>query len=178
MARNIEIKARIDSIGAMLPTVAALATQGPTEIIQDDTFFQCRNGRLKLRVLSQDEAQLIFYRRADESGPKESYFLISPVPAPDSMRDILDSAYGSIGRVRKNRTLYLVGRTRIHLDRVEGLGQFIELEVMLDDGEDAEQGIAEAHRLMAQLAIDPSMLIEGAYIDLLRNNVGQMIFSR
>jgi predicted adenylyl cyclase CyaB len=79
----------------------------------------------------------------------------------------LSLAYGEVGRVIKQRTLYLLGRTRIHLDRVEGLGEFMELEVVLDEHETSEHGISEAHRLMALLNIDASQLVETAYVDLL-----------
>ena len=75
-------------------------------------------------------------------------------------------AYGTMGRVRKHRILFLVGRTRIHLDRVEGLGQFLELEVVLEDDEPSEVGMSEAQSLMEKLGIQPSQLIEGAYVDL------------
>ena len=61
--------------------------------------------------------------------------------------------------------LYLAGRTRIHLDAVEGLGEFLELEVVLRDGESAEDGVAEARRIMAALGIGPGHLVEGAYVD-------------
>ena len=71
MPRNIEIKARITSVDALEPMAASLATQGPTEIAQDDTFFCCQSGRLKLRTFSATEGELIFYQRANERGPKE-----------------------------------------------------------------------------------------------------------
>ena len=167
MARNVEIKARIESVEALAPRVAARADQGPIEIRQDDTFFICAQGRLKLRAFSADEGQLIFYRRPDQTGPKESFFIISPTTSPDSLREALSLAYGQAGRVRKQRTLYLVGRTRVHLDRVEELGHFLELEVVLSDGEPPEPAVEEAHRLMAALGIAPAQLIEGAYVDLL-----------
>ena len=166
-ARNIEIKARIESVEAMAPRVAALADQGPIEIEQDDTFFVCERGRIKLRAFSGTEGQLIFYRRADQAGPKESFFVISPTGSPDSLRDALSLAYGSAGRVRKHRTVFLVGRTRVHLDRVEDLGQFLELEVVLADGESSEPGVKAAHALMAALGITDAQLIDGAYVDLL-----------
>jgi predicted adenylyl cyclase CyaB len=79
----------------------------------------------------------------------------------------LSLAYGQAGRVRKNRTLFFVGKTRIHLDRVEGLGDFLELEVVLEEGEQVETGEAIARDLMQKLRILPDQLIEGAYIDLL-----------
>ena len=167
MARNIEIKARIESIESVSPRVAALSDEGPVEIVQDDTFFHCPNGRLKLRTISRDRGELIFYRRTDRREPKESFYLISPTTSPDTLRECLLLAYGEMGRVRKNRKLFLVGGTRIHLDRVEGLGDFLELEVMLEDGESVENGEAVAKDLMEKLGIKQDQLIEGAYVDLM-----------
>lgn len=167
MARNIEIKAHIASVEALAPKAAAIADKGPIEIIQDDTFFRCEAGRLKLRAFSEEEGEIIFYRRADQQGPKESFYLRSPTSAPGTLRDSLSLAYGQAGRVQKHRTLFLVGRTRIHLDKVEGLGHFLELEVVLEEGEPTLAGIREAHELMAKLGVEPSQLIEGAYVDLL-----------
>jgi predicted adenylyl cyclase CyaB len=166
MARNIEIKARIESMSAVMQKVSALATEGPFEIDQDDTFFYCPNGRLKLRTFSQKSGELIFYRRSDQTGPKESFYMISQTTAPDTLRDLLTSAYGQAGRVVKKRTVYMVGRTRVHLDRVQGLGDFLELEVMLSDSEPIEAGMVEAYDLMTRLGISTSQLIEGAYLDL------------
>lgn len=167
MSRNIEIKARIESVAALTPKAAAIATHGPTEIAQDDTFFRCETGRLKLRRFSNSDGELIFYRRTNQSGPKESFYIRTPTTSPDTLRDSLSLAYGQAGRVIKHRTLYLAGRTRIHLDRVEGLGHFLELEVVLEEHEPTEVGINEAHKLMDQLGIEPSQLIETAYVDLL-----------
>ncbi|MCW0506209.1 class IV adenylate cyclase [Aeromonas piscicola] len=167
MPRNIEIKAKIARVDTLLPKVAAIASQGPVEIAQDDTFFRCESGRLKLRTLSPSAGQLIFYRRADRQGPKESFYHVTPTSEPDNLRETLSLACGQIGRVRKTRTLFLVGRTRVHLDRVEGLGHFLELEVVLEDDELLEAGIQEANDIMAHLGVEPSQLIEGAYMDLL-----------
>jgi adenylate cyclase class IV len=92
MARNIEIKARIDSVGALAEKVAAIADEGPIEIFQDDTFFTCEHGRMKLRAFSPTEGQVIFYQRPNEKGPKESSYIISPTAAPDSLREALSLA--------------------------------------------------------------------------------------
>jgi predicted adenylyl cyclase CyaB len=167
MARNIEIKARIESVEIVAPRVAAIADQGPFKIAQDDAFFRCESGRLKLRVFSQNEGELIYYQRANVSGPKESFYLRSPTSAPESLRNLLCLACGCIGSVRKQRTLFLVGRTRVHLDVVENLGHFLELEVVLADGEPSDAGVREARRLMEKLGIESSQLIDDAYIDLL-----------
>ncbi len=167
MPRNVEIKARLDNFSAVAAKAAALADHGPIAIAQDDTFFRCDNGRLKLRVFSETQGELIFYRRTDRQGPKESFYVRSPTASPASLREALTLAHGEIGRVVKDRTLYLVGRTRVHLDQVQGLGEFLELEVVLEDGEPLEAGVREAHRLMADLGIAPSQLVGGAYVDLL-----------
>jgi adenylate cyclase class IV len=167
MARNVEIKARIGSIGEIEPSVAAIADSGPIAIIQDDTFFACQSGRFKLRAYSRDAGELIFYRRANEAGPKESFYLCSSTSEPDCLRELLSQAYGIAGRVRKRRILYTAGRTRIHLDNVEGLGEFLELEVVLKEGELAAQGIKEADELIRRLGIERLHLVDSAYVDLL-----------
>jgi predicted adenylyl cyclase CyaB len=167
VARNVEIKARVADRAALEREVARVADRGPVEIVQDDTFFHCERGRLKLRAFSAAAGELIFYRRPDQAGPKESFYVIAPTSAPDALRDALTLAYGQCGRVRKRRTLYLAGRTRIHLDEVEGLGHFLELEVVLDEHEATAAGVEVAHALLRTLEIDPGELIEGAYVDLL-----------
>jgi adenylate cyclase class IV len=167
MARNIEIKAHIASIEALLPLAAQLADTGPTRINQDDTFFICPNGRLKLRAFSGQEGELIFYQRPDCAGPKESFYIISPTTSPQTLREALTLAYGQTGRVIKRRTLFLIGRTRLHLDRVEGLGDFLELEVVLAEDESSEAGEEVAYTLLSQLGVSSEQLIEGAYVDLL-----------
>jgi adenylate cyclase class IV len=167
MSRNVEIKARIDSLPSLALRAAAIATDGPIEIFQDDTFFACNAGRLKLRAFSAEAGELIFYRRADLPGPKESFYVRSSTTDPLSLREALGLAYGVIGRVVKQRTLYKVGRTRVHLDRVRDLGEFLELEVVLRDDEPLAAGVQEAHELMARLGVDRSQLVEGAYVDLL-----------
>jgi predicted adenylyl cyclase CyaB len=167
MPRNIEIKAYIPNAEAVARQAAAIADQGPFELEQDDTFFPCESGRLKLRASSSGAGELIFYRRPNQPGPKESFYLVSPTSAPETLRQTLSLAYGQAGRVRKHRTLFMIGRTRVHLDDVQDLGHFLELEVVLNDGEPAEHGIREAHELIARLGVEPSQLVEGAYVDLL-----------
>ena len=171
MPRNIEIKARIEGVGGvggLARRVAALADSGPATIDQDDTFFRCPSGRLKLRTLSPDRGELIFYRRADEAGPKVSLYEVAATSTPREMRLVLAAAHGEIGRVRKRRLVFMAGRTRIHLDAVEGLGEFLELEVGLGDGEDEAAGMREAESLMRRLGIGRERLVRGAYLDLLR----------
>ena len=86
MACNIEIKARLTSIEAVEPAVAALADSGPTSIAQDDTFFRCASGRLKLRVFADASGELIAYERSDTAGPKPSHYVRAPVADPGALR--------------------------------------------------------------------------------------------
>jgi adenylate cyclase class IV len=79
-----------------------------------------------------------------KAAPKESFYLRSPTTAPEVLRESLTLAYGRTGHVEKHRTLFLAGRTRIHLDRVSGLGHFLELEVVLEENEPFEAGVREA----------------------------------
>jgi predicted adenylyl cyclase CyaB len=167
MARNVEIKARVGEPAQLLARVRALAERGPVEIRQDDTFYPCASGRLKLRILADDEGQLIHYHRTDATAPKESRYTIVATAAPHALRETLAQALGTRGRVRKKRTLFLVGPTRIHLDEVEGLGHFMELEVVLAENQATAEGIAIARDLMRQLGIGDDQLVDRAYVDLL-----------
>jgi predicted adenylyl cyclase CyaB len=166
MPRNIEIKARISSVDDLIAKVRSIADQGPWEVRQDDTYFACAVGRLKLRTGSESAGELIHYRRDDQAAPKESFYQRFPTSDPKSLRELLVQALGQVGRVEKVRTVFLHGRTRIHLDRVAGLGEFLELEVVLADHEQSAQGVAEAHELLMRLGIGESQLIEGSYLEL------------
>jgi len=165
MGRNVEIKARTPDLESVERRVKRVADTGPTVLIQEDTFFPCVEGRLKLRRFDAGSGELIAYARPDTEGPKASQYAIHPTDDPDGLRDLLAAALGVRGVVRKRRVLYLVGRTRVHLDRVEGLGDFVELEVVLRDDESDEEGTREAHALSASLEIGEQ--VRGAYIDML-----------
>ena len=167
MPRNVEIKARLTDLAALEARAAVLAGHGPVLIYQEDVFFNVPQGRLKLRKFDADRGELIYYERADTLEPKESFYLRSATAEPDALTATLQAALGLRGVVRKQRTLYLVGQTRVHLDQVEGLGAFMELEVVLDEGQTAEDGARVAQELMHRLGIEPDSLITGAYIDLL-----------
>ncbi len=169
MPANVEIKARIPSVESLLPLAQSLSDDKHLQRIhQDDTFFAVPHGRLKLRVFGDGSGELIHYLRPDAAGPKLSDYVLVPVVEPDSLREALVRANGLVGRVRKHRILALVGPTRIHLDQVEGLGDFLELEVTLRNGQTAAEGTAIAHDLMARLGVQPGDLVQGAYLDLLR----------
>lgn len=169
MGSNIEIKARARDYRA-LRSIAERLSGGSGQLIeQEDTFFLVPKGRLKLRAFSPTEGELIYYERKDAEGPTQSLYSIAPTSDPASLKATLAGALGIRGTVRKKRFLYLVGQTRIHLDEVEKLGWFLELEVVLEPGQEIREGETIARELMAQLNIPDEDLIDTAYIDLLES---------
>jgi adenylate cyclase class IV len=169
MARNIEVKARIAGVEALLPVARAVAGGEPQRIEQDDTFFRVPHGRLKLRQFADGSAELIHYERADTVDAKASDYVRVAAPDPDALREALARGCGLLGRVRKTRWLLLKGATRIHIDRVHGLGDFMELEVVLRDDQSDADGAAIAEALMRELGLAAAERIAGAYLDLLQS---------
>ena len=167
MSANIEIKARIRDFSRLEARAAALSDTPRQLIPQYDIFFNTPRGRLKLRILAPDRAQLVYYERPNQAGPKRSNYTILETGQPEVLRAVLEQALGVRGTVRKVRQLYLVGQTRIHLDRVEDLGDFLELEVVLAPGQGDAEGQAIARDLMLRLEVRQEDLLEGAYLDLL-----------
>ncbi len=173
VARNIEIKARARDFVKQSKTAERLGDGRVEHIVQDDTFFRVAKGRLKLREFEDGTGELIQYQRDDAFGPTLSSYVCSATQDPTTLREALSNALGVRAVVRKKRTVYLVDQTRVHLDQVENLGQFIELEVVLKPDEKQERGMAIANRLIRELGIDESDLVKTAYVDLLEVEKGR-----
>ncbi len=167
MPCNIEIKASIRNPATLRARVVALAQGEPEVLRQEDTFFHTSTGRLKLRVFGDGKAELIYYEREDDQGPTSSKYVRIAVDDPRELKDRLSATLGIRGVVRKDRECFLVENTRIHIDEVQDLGSFLELEVMLEPEQSAEAGRGRATELMQLLGVDADDLVSGAYIDLL-----------
>uniref|UniRef100_A0A1I8A047 CYTH domain-containing protein n=1 Tax=Steinernema glaseri TaxID=37863 RepID=A0A1I8A047_9BILA len=173
MPRNVEIKAKVNDLPLLMTRLEALkGKETPVILRQQDTFFKSFNGRLKLRELLNAEghcekAELIFYDRPDVEGPKISDFVRTEVADAAGLKAALTSALSVVGQVKKVRTLVIFGQTRIHIDEVEGLGSYMELEVCLRDEQSLEDGEQIAHEIMTLLAIPTEALVSGAYMDAL-----------
>jgi len=165
VARNIEIKARLTQRSEMEDRIVSIADSGPLVLEQIDQFYRVAQGRLKLRQINGEHAELIFYQRSDSAGPRTSDYSRVPVTHPQPLAELLTLALEPLGIVKKTRTLYLIGQTRIHLDEVEDLGSYVELEVVLDTTQSEAEGQAIAHQLMQKLGIEQADLVEGAYLD-------------
>lgn len=167
MASNVEIKARCRDFVRQASLAEKLASGKPEQLQQEDTFFNVPTGRLKLREFADGSGELIQYERPDAVEPTESQYVLAPTGDPQAVKTALTNALGMRAVVRKQRTVYLVGQTRVHFDRVENLGEFIELEVVLTPGQSFAEGVDVAAKLMRQLEIDERNLVESAYVDLL-----------
>jgi predicted adenylyl cyclase CyaB len=167
MGRNVEIKARATDFTAQSRKAGELSGGSPELLDQEDTFFGTKRGRLKLRRFSDTEGELIYYERPDAKGPAESRYVILPTREPAALREALSKALGVSGVVRKRREVYHVAGTRVHLDSVDGLGEFIELEAVLGPGESREAGHARVRDISDALGISDDDLIDRAYVDLL-----------
>ena len=170
MAANIEIKARVDDFEAMKARAESLSDQPLKVVPQEDIFFRTEKGRLKLRILAPDLGYLIYYERPNQDGPKRSDYYLAETHDPENLKVTLSLALGVRGVVRKTRHLYLAGQTRIHLDDVEGLGHFMELEVVMQEGQSDVEGQVIAEDLMRRLKVREDALLEGAYMDLIEQN--------
>lgn len=168
--RNIELKAKLADIGVAEVIARELAGAEPHAVLrQEDTYFNSREGRLKLREETGHNPanNLVYYIRPDESGPKRSEYDLIPVPDPPALKKALTSAMGVLVVVEKNRTVYLWKNVRIHLDVVTGLGSFIEFEAVMPDGAPDEEGAQLVRFLIEKFSITPADLIHHSYSDLL-----------
>ncbi len=167
MPRNVEVKASVRDLEAVRERAEQLSG-GPGILLKhEDIFFRVPTGRLKLRLEDEGRGQLIFYERPDSPGPRQSTYWLAGTEAPEALKEVLRRALGVIGAVRKQRTLHMVGQTRVHLDEVEGLGCFVEIEVVVREDQSPEEGAAVARKLMQAMGIGKDDLVEGAYLDLL-----------
>jgi adenylate cyclase class IV len=169
--RNIEIKARVADAAALRARAIAMAGAEPQTLVQDDSFFAAPHGRLKLREFADGSAELIHYQRPDGVHARASDYVRVPVSDPAALREALTRALGAAGRVRKRRELLVLGHTRIHLDAVQGLGDFMELEVVLQPGQTDAEGVATAEALMQALGLADAPRVAGSYLQLLATGV-------
>jgi predicted adenylyl cyclase CyaB len=168
MARNVEIKARAPDLAALRERVAEVSDSGPEFLVQRDTFYAVPRGRLKLREFGDGTAELIYYERPDKIGPKTSKYTRTQIADAASIRELLSQILEAKAVVCKRREVFLVDRTRIHLDEVDDLGTFIELEVVLTESQMDSDGERVAAVLIDRLGVRQEDLIEQAYVDLLR----------
>jgi adenylate cyclase, class 2 len=167
LRHNLEIKARLTNWDSTRRLVQQLATERLGQQIQTDTYFFCRQGRLKLREILGRPAQLIWYERPDTFDPKTSRYHLVEVGDSETMRDLLAAAWGVRVVVKKRREIFLFRQVRIHLDHVEHLGDFLELEAVVAQGGSWDEAERLVQDLMERLKISPSLLLQSSYGEML-----------
>lgn len=165
--QNIEIKTPLEDRSSLEDRLLVLGATHERTWRQRDRFFAVQRGWLKLRENEGESAELISYVRATESsGPRPSEYDVMPIADPGQCARLLTRVLEAEATVDKVRSLWIYHHTRIHLDRVDGLGDFLELETVCDG---IEPGVARAENALVieALDLDPSQFISVPYRDLL-----------
>jgi predicted adenylyl cyclase CyaB len=165
-SRNVELKARCGDLRQAHQRCRSIGAADAGLLIQVDTYFHVRRGRLKLRQIEGARSELICYSRPDHSQPRSSDYRIVPIDDAEGLKQALTTALGVMSQVKKRRELLLWENVRIHLDQVEGLGHFIELEAVLSGAESESEGHARIAKLRKLLSINDQDLVPQSYSDL------------
>ncbi len=167
MPTNLELKARIVSVESSRRRALEGGAAEDGAMVQVDTYFKTSAGRLKLRIINGNEAELIGYSRNEDSDERSSAYEKTPVPDAKSLSGILERTLGVRVVVYKHRNLYWYKSSRIHIDTVENLGTFIEFEVPTGREFNAEDVMQE---LRSMFDIRTEDIVRVSYADLLMNS--------
>jgi predicted adenylyl cyclase CyaB len=163
--RNVEAKFKLMDRQRMLERALEIGFTPSGELLQRDTFFMTASGKLKLRE-EPGRAHLIHYARRTASGFDLSDYEIAPVIEPERIRTILSAALGVLAEVKKRRVVLTRQNVRLHIDSVESLGEFGELEAVLAEGESEQANRKRLADLLEQLGVDADALIRASYFEL------------
>lgn len=164
---NVEIKAGCAHPGRIRRLLEEQGADFKGTDHQVDTYFSVPNGRLKLREGSIEQ-NLIFYQRADATGPKASDINLVPSEHPERLKALLTNALGIWKVVDKQREIYFIDNVKFHIDEVKGLGSFVEIEAIDEDGSIGEDRLRKQCNHYLQLFdIDEEGLIAESYSDMI-----------
>jgi predicted adenylyl cyclase CyaB len=169
---NIEIKARVADLNRIRKQVLKIPHQYVGLDHQIDTYFITQTGRMKLRESKLSGAYMVLYLRDDIQGPKTSTYQMIPVKDPDSVKTLLTQMLGLQIVVEKERDIFLYKNVRIHLDRVRDLGEFMELEAVMDETyNDKKEETEKINNLLELLNITEEKLLSRSYRELVEENL-------
>lgn len=163
--RNLEAKFKLADLNQARERALAIGYTPSQVLRQRDTFFRVAKGKLKLRE-EDIRAMLIHYGRKETDALQLSDYQIVPIPDAEKTRAMLTAALGVIAEVRKERTLLMRANVRLHLDRVEGLGEFGEIEAVIADGDNPEASRAAVDETLLALQIGRDDLIDISYFEI------------
>ena len=168
MARNVEMKVRLDDLELARVAAVGVGARFAWVDTQVDRYYELDGGRrVKLRTCGRAPAELIRYDRPETTGVRASEYEVLPV-RDEQARACLVPKGEPLVVVRKRRELWLVDNVRIHLDTVDGLGTFLELEAVVDAVHDEAACRAAVYRLLAVFGVAEGDCLRASYSDLLR----------
>ncbi|QDU62360.1 CYTH domain protein [Planctomycetes bacterium Pan216] len=170
--RNVELKASLDDLGEARELARKLDANLASVERQRDRYFRSPVGRLKVRDIDERETWLIWYVRPDEAGEKTSRYWLRPIADPERGLRILEHGLGLEIVVSKCREVWLWRNVRIHLDQVEGLGDFIEFEAVLSPDQTEAEGKELLVKLRDWFGITEASLLKSSYRELLSQRTG------
>lgn len=163
--KNLELKAKCGSLASVRQRLVYLKAEYRETVEQIDTYFNAPKGRVKLRELDGGKAYLVYYERENGAASRFSTYQVWEIPSPAAFKEIMSTVLGVKVTVEKMRELWLYGDTRIHLDRVANLGEFVELETVIRD--QTEREVWTEHQLVKDaLGILEGDLVAESYSDL------------
>jgi len=165
---NVEFKARCDHPDRIRRLLRREGAEEKGTDRQVDTYFQMSDGRLKLRE-GKIENHLIYYERPDRVGPKEALISLHETEPGTSLKGVLEDALGVDVVVRKTREIYFIDNVKFHIDQVEDLGSFVEVEAIDRDGSrDRETLREQCETYLSLFDVDDDQLVSRSYCDLIR----------
>ena len=169
MARNVEIKARVGDLSSLREQALALGARPAGVLAQVDRYFELDGGRrVKLREIDGTTFELIRYDRPESQGVRTSDYTVERLAAGDRELAAWRARHATCV-VAKTRELLLLDNVRVHLDRVERLGTFLELEAVVDEAHDERSCREQVDRLLDAFGIERRALLRASYSDLLRS---------
>ncbi len=165
MPRNFEIKAKVEDVSVSEKIAIEIGARFNADFVQVDTYFDIPDARLKMREFGDDRAELIFYQRIETSERRWSDYEVVQVCEPEKLKNLLAKIFGIKVVVEKRRKVYLYENARIHFDKVNGLGDFIEFEVIFNGDEKQAEELMEF--LIGKFGLKQENFIKVSYSDLL-----------
>ncbi len=163
---NIEIKARCNDLAAIQKILKSGNAEFKGTDRQIDSYFKVNSGRLKLREGNIENA-LIHYNREDKVEAKESDVMLYKSSKNELLKELLTRALGILVTVDKEREIYFIGNVKFHLDKVEGLGEFVEIEAIGDEDVNKDDLMKQCKFYLNLFNISSKDLVPFSYSDML-----------
>jgi len=161
---NLELKARWENTELAVEKAKSIGASFSKVMKQVDTYYKINNCKLKLREIVNEKSELIYYDRQG-TDKWQSDYVVADVADVRNQKKILELLFDVLVVVKKKRILYLYENARIHIDEVEGLGSFIEFEVIIGESEEQAQELLD--RLKEHFKVPEGSLFKKSYSDLL-----------